>query len=266
KQVKSIWTEKRFHTEKGQTAFNELFDVKVKLFQSPKSVETLRELLLMGAPKDATILDFFAGSATTAHAVMQLNAEDGGNRKFIMVQLPEETDEKSEAFKAGYKTIAEISKERIRRAGAKILEGECVEAWNKDVGFRVLKVDSSNMADVWYTPDETTQAGLLDTVDNIKPGRSGEDLLFQVLLDWGVDLTLPIERQTIQGKEVFFVDDNALVACFETGITEELVRELAARAPLRVVFRDTGFADDATKINVEQIFRQTSPDTDVKAI
>lgn len=183
-----------------------------------------------------------------------------------MVQLPEKTDEKSQAFKLGYRNIAEISKERIRRAGQKILEEECHPDWNKDVGFRVLKIDSSNMADVYYTPDATNQGDLLASVDSIKQGRTAEDLLFQVLVDWGVDLTLPIRRETVQGKTVFFVDENALVACFDTGVTEELVKELAGHEPVRVVFRDTGFVSDAVEINVEQIFRQLSPSTEVKAI
>jgi adenine-specific DNA-methyltransferase len=197
---------------------------------------------------------------------MQLNAEDGGNRKFIMVQMPELCDEKSEAFKSGYRTIAEISKERIRRAGKKILEGECHQEWNKDIGFRVLKVDSSNMEDVYYTPDQIDQTLLNAFTDNIKPDREPEDLLFQVLLDWGVDLSLPIRREEIQGKTVFFVDDDALVACFDNGVTEELVQELAGFEPLRVVFRDNGFISDAVKINVEQIFKQMSPRTEVKSI
>ncbi len=239
-------------------------------FDTPKPTKLLGHLVrLSGATKNDLILDFFAGSATTAHAVMQLNAEDGGNRKFIMVQLPEPCDEKTEAFKAGYKTIAEISKERIRRAGQKILEGDCHKDWNQDIGFRVLKIDTSNMADVYYTPQETKQSDLLAAVDNIKPGRdSPEDLLFQVLVDWGVDLTLPIRRQTIQGKTIFFVNHEPydLIACFDEGITEELVRELAACKPLRVVFRDNGFASDAVKINVDQIFRQLSSTTEVKAI
>ncbi|HDX3202359.1 TPA: site-specific DNA-methyltransferase, partial [Escherichia coli] len=209
---------------------------------------------------------FFAGSATTAHALIHLNAEDGGNRKFIMVQLPEECGKKSEAYKAGYKTIAEISKERIRRAGAKILEGECHKDWNKDVGFRVLKVDTSNMADVYYSPDQVSQGSLDLLVDNIKSDRTDEDLLFQVLLDWGVDLTLPIKKETIQGKTVFFVDDDALVACFDLRINEALIKELAIKGPLRVVFRDDGFESDAVKINAEQIFKQVSPHTEVKAI
>ena len=197
---------------------------------------------------------------------MKKNAFDGGMRKFVMVQLPESTGNDTEASKAGFSTIAEISKERIRRAGAKILEGECHPDWNRDVGFRVLKIDSSNMADVYYTPDATTQADLLTRVDNIKPDRTPEDLLFQVLLDWGVDLTLPITRESIDGKTVFTVAGTALIACFDNGVDEALVKTLAARHPLRVVFKDTGFKDDATKINVKQIFKSLSPDTDVKAI
>ena len=180
--------------------------------------------------------------------------------------MAEPVSEKSEAKKNGYSTIAEISKERIRRAGAKILEGETHPDWNKDVGFRVLKIDSSNMADVYYTPDATTQADLLTRVDNIKPDRTPEDLLFQVLLDWGVDLTLPITRESVDGKTVFTVAGTALIACFDNGVDETLVKTLATRKPLRVVFKDTGFKDDATKINVKQIFKSLSPDTEVKAI
>jgi adenine-specific DNA-methyltransferase len=255
------------YTQQGTSDLSSLFPEAV-VVQFPKPVQLIRQFVEIATSSDpkAVVLDFFAGSATTAEACLTLPPSVQQRVNFILVQIPEATPENSPARKAGYKTIAEISKERIRRAGAKILEGESAEGWNRDVGFRVLKVDSSNMKDVYYTPDETTQAGLLDAVDNIKPDRSGEDLLFQVLLDWGVDLTLPIMRETIQGKEVFIVDDNALIACFESGITEELVTELATRTPLRVVFRDTGFADDATKINVEQIFRQASPETDVKAI
>jgi adenine-specific DNA-methyltransferase len=187
-----------------------------------------------------------------------------------MVQLPEWTEEKSEAFQAGYKNIAEISKERIRRAGAKILAeaGDTLldNGWNKDVGFRVLKVDSSNMNDVFYRPDAVTQAGLLDQVDSVKQGRSGEDLLFQLLIDWGLELTLPITRETLHDKTVYAVDGNALIACFDAGVTDDLVKTIAARAPLRAVFRDTSFPTDAARINAGQLFRQLSPTTDVKAI
>lgn len=183
-----------------------------------------------------------------------------------MVQIAEPTPVGSEARKAGFPTVVEITKERIRRAGKKILEGDCHPDWNRDVGFRVLKVDTSNMKDVYYRPDELKQSDLRYMVDNVKDGRTAEDLLFQVLVDWGVDLTLPIRRESVQERPVLFVDDNALVACFETGITEDLVKKLAGRAPLRVVFRDNGFVSDAVKINVEQIFRQLSPTTDVRSI
>ena len=242
--------------------------LEAKVFDFPKPYTLIQRALRLSNSKDDVVLDFFAGTSPSAHAVMQQNAEDGGNRKFIMVQLPEPCDEKSEAFKAGYKTIAEISKERIRRAGRKILEGECHEDWNKDVGFRVLKIDSSNMADVYYTPDSIEQGQLKIFTDNIKSDRKPEDLLFQVLLDWGVDLSLPIRKETIHGKTVFFVNEPPydLVACFDTGVNEDLVKELARFEPLRVVFRDTGFVSDAVKINVEQIFKQMSPGTEVKSI
>lgn len=246
------------------TALKELFGG--KLFSFPKPVELIKALIDQGAAKDALILDFFAGSGTTAQAVFECNAADGGSRRCILIQLPEEIDEGSDAFKEGYRTIADFARERIRRAGKKILEGGCHPDWNRDVGLRVLKVDTSNMKDVYYRPDELKQSDLLDMVDNVKEGRTAEDLLFQVLVDWGVDLTLPIRRETVHGKTVFFVDDNALVACFDRGITEDLVKQLAGHEPLRVVFRDNGFVSDAVKINVTQIFRQLSPSTEVKAI
>ena len=264
-------------------ANNELKNLEIGgYFNNPKPTRLLKRVLILATQPNEIVLDFFSGSATTAHAVMQLNAEDGGNRQFIMVQLPELCAEKSEAYKAGYKTIAEIGKERIRRAGAKIkaeleqkasqrgqgslLEEDSTRTTPLDIGFRVLKVDSSNMADVYYTPDALSQSMLDMMTDNIKVGRTPEDLLFQVLLDWGVDLTLPIRKESIQGKTVFFVDENALVACFDTGINEELVKELTHFAPLRAVFRDNGFASDAVKINATQIFKQLSPSTEVKAI
>lgn len=253
-------------TDEGGQEIKELFAGAV--FDTPKPTKLILRMLGIATSPNAEdiILDFFSGSSSTAHAVLRMNADDGGNRRFIMVQLPEAVDQQSTAGKAGFKTIAELGKERIRRAGKKILEGECHPDWNRDVGFRVLKVDTSNMKDVYYRPDELKQSDLLDTVDNVKEGRTAEDLLFQVLVDWGVDLTLPIRRETVQGKTVFFVDDNALVACFDRGVTEDLVKELAGHEPLRVVFRDNGFVSDAVKINVEQIFRQLSPTTDVKSI
>ena len=254
-------------------------------FGTPKPTRLIERMLrLVTNPTDThLILDFFSGSATTAHAVMQLNAEDGGNRRHIMVQLPEPCDEKSEAFKAGYATIAEIGKERIRRAGKKIrtgleeklareLPGSDEHASLKarldslDTGFRVLKIDSSNFNDVYYQPDELTQDALSLQVDNLKRGRSPEDLLFQVLLDWGVDLALPVTEEQIAGRRVFFVDGDALAACFETGLDEAFVKALAARAPLRAVFRDAGYASDAVKINIEQIFKALSPHTELKTL
>ena len=260
----TLWDFAPFNTS-GTNEMRDIFGNSV-LFENPKPIGLLEHIVDLGASSDALVMDFFAGSGTTAHAVLKKNSEDGGSRRFIMIQLPEATNEDSEAHKAGYRTIAEVSKERIRRAGKKILEGECHPDWNRDVGFRVLKVDTSNMKDVYYRPDELKQSDLLDMVDNLKEGRTAEDLLFQVLVDWGVDLTLPIRRETVQGKTVFFVDDNALVACFDRGITEDLVKELAGHEPLRVVFRDNGFVSDAVKINVEQIFRQLSPTSDVKSI
>jgi adenine-specific DNA-methyltransferase len=233
-------------------------------FSFAKPTSLIKFLLGLVKSENELIVDFFAGSASTADSVMQLNSQDGANRKFIMVQLAEDCDPQSEAFKDGFKTITDLSKERIRRAGNKILEENPL--FKSDVGFRVLKIDTSNMAEVYYTPDGVKQDDLLAAVDNIRPDRSPEDLLFQVLLDWGVDLTLPIAKKTVQGKTVFFVDGNALVACFDMDITEELVKELTATKPLRVVFRDNGFISDATKINTEQIFKQMSLGTDVKSI
>ncbi|MBF0353450.1 MAG: site-specific DNA-methyltransferase [SAR324 cluster bacterium] len=237
-----------------------------KVFTFPKPTQLVISLLQQGTESKDIVLDFFSGSATTAHAVMQLNAEDNGNRQFIMVQLPEACDEKSEAYKAGYKTIAEIGKERIRRAGKKIKEENPLTTQNLDVGFRVFKVDTSNIKEVYYTPEELKQENLELFKDHIKPDRSPEDLLFQVFIDWGLDLTLPIAQKTIDGKTVFLVDANALVACFDAPVTEDLVKKLAAHKPLRVVFRDDAFSSDSVKINVEQIFKLLSPGTEVKSI
>lgn len=263
----------------GQHGTNEILKIlgNTQVFPFAKPSELIRKLVELVTFEDTQgiVLDFFAGSGSTAHAVLLQNSMDGGSRKFIQVQIPEPLDEVALNSKVAAKfckdlgyplVVSEITKERIRRAGAKILEGECHPDWNRDVGFRVLKIDSSNMADVYYTPDATTQADLLSRVDNIKPGRTAEDLLFQVLLDWGVDLTLPITRETVEGKTVFTVAGTALIACFDNGVDEALVKTLATRKPLRVVFKDTGFKDDATKINVKQIFKSLSPDTDVKAV
>lgn len=250
--------------KKGSLTAKELLGGKA--FDTPKPVELVQRCLQISTVDEDIVLDFFAGSSTTAHAVMNINSIDGGNRRFIMIQLPELCAPGSEASNLGFKNIAEISKRRIERAGEKIANAPHNSGWNRDVGFRVLKVGSTNMANVYYRPDELIQANLLDLVGSVKAGRSADDLLFQVLVDWGVDVTLPIRSETLQSKTVFFVDGNALVACFESGVTEELVKELAKREPLRVVFRDNGFVSDAVKINVEQIFRQLSPSTEVKAI
>lgn len=260
KQPSNLW-EGIEGNKKASLTIKGLFGAKV--FDTPKPVELIERCLKISTGKSDLILDFFAGSSTTAHAVMKLNSEDGGNRHFIMVQVPESCDESSEAFKAGYKTIAEISKERIRRAGEEINEGK-----RHDVGFRVLKIDTSNMADIYYAPDALDKAKLDLFADNIKHDRTPEDLLFQVMLDWGVDLALPIAKQAIQGKEVFLVDGNALAACFDGhgGVDEAFVKELAKVQPLRVVFRDAGFKDSSVKINVEQIFKLLSPATEVKCV
>lgn len=213
--------------------------------------------------KESIILDFFSGSATTAEAVMQLNAEDGGNRKFIMVQLPEQTDEKSEAYKAGYKNICEIGKERIRRAGEKILEeNKDKENIDKlDVGFRVLKTDSSNMKDVYYTPENTEQSFLDSLEDNIKEDRTQEDLLFQVMLDLGVPLSSTIEVEQIEDAKVFKVEDRFLVACFDGSISDEVVKQIADMKPFYAVFRDMSMKNDSVAVNFEQIFESISPET-----
>lgn len=261
KQVKSIWTDNMFFTEKGQDVINKLFNIKTKIFQSPKSIQMLKQCIQMIGNKDCIILDFFSGSATTAHAVMQLNAEDGGNRKFIMVQLPELTDEKSEAYKAGYKNICEIGKERIRRAGKKIKEdNKDKEGIDKlDTGFRVLKLDSSNMEDVYYTPQEFSLQSLFN--ENVKADRTNEDLLFQVMLDLGIELSAKIETKQISGKTVHFVDDNYLVACFDREVNETVITEIAKLHPVYFVMRDASAANDNVIDNFEQLFEAYSKDT-----
>lgn len=248
-------------TKDGTTTIMNLFDGK-KLFDYPKSIEFIQKLCRYGDPQSkGYILDFFSGSATTAHAVMQLNAEDGGHRKFIMVQLPESTDEKSEAYKAGYKTICEIGKERIRRAGRKIKEDSPLTTQDLDIGFRVLKCDSSNMKDVYYNPAEYEPSFFSKLEDNIKEDRTPEDLLFQVMLDLGVLLSSKIKETTIAGKKVFNVEDNYLIACFDDNVTEEAITEIAKQKPYYFVMRDSSMANDSVATNFEQIFAAYSPDT-----
>ena len=231
-------------------------------FDFPKPVSLIKYLLHLITETDYYVLDFFSGSATTAHAVMQLNAEDGGHRKFIMVQLPEKTDEKSEAYKAGYKNICEIGKERIRRAGRKIKEDAGLTApADLDIGFRCLRLDESNMKPVYYTPDEVGQQDLFSLVDNVKEDRTPEDLLFQVMLDLGVLLSSSIEVKEIAGKKVFNVADGFLLACFDHDVTEETVKAIAQMKPYYAVFRDNSMANDSVATNFEQIFETYSPDT-----
>lgn len=241
-----------------------------KIFDFPKPKELIMRILSLlingNDGKNNIILDFFSGSATTAHAVMQLNAEDGGNRRFIMVQLPEKCDESSEAYKAGYKNICEIGKERIRRAGEKIKEEKGLTAQNLDIGFRVLKLASSNMKDVYYTPAELTQDLLATTESNFKDDRTDLDLLYGCLLDWGLELSLPHETKQMDGFTVHYVNHTDLVACFDKNVSEKLIRAIAADKPLRVVFRDSCFKNISDKNNVKEIFKALSPDTTVKVI
>ncbi len=237
-----------------------------KIFDFPKPKELVMRVISLivngDAGKDSIILDFFSGSATTAHAVMKLNAEDGGHRKFVMVQLPEKTDEKSEAYKAGYKNICEIGKERIRRAGRKIKEDAGLTApVDLDIGFRCLRLDNSNMENVYYTPEETQQQDLFSLVDNVKPDRTPEDLLFQVMLDLGVLLSSPIEATEIAGKKVFNVANGFLLACFDHEVTDETVKAIAQMKPYYAVFRDSSMANDSVATNFDQIFETYSPDT-----
>jgi adenine-specific DNA-methyltransferase len=235
-------------------------------FETPKPTRLLKRILqLASTSADSIVLDFFAGSGAFTQAAFELNAEDGGNRRAIGVQIAEPL-----GLEAGnghaLQTIADVCKERIRNAGTKIKSDTALTAPNLDAGFRVLKIDTSNMRDVYYAPDAVAQGDLLAQVDNIKPDRTPEDLLFQVLVDWGIDLALPIATETIAGKQVFFVDTNALAACFDAGLTDDMVKEIAKRKPLRAVFRDASYGSDAVKINVDQIFKLLSPDTEVRSI
>ncbi len=231
------------------------------VFEYSKDHLVIKRMIAYITSQDSIILDFFSGSGTTAHSVIQLNAEDGGHRKFIMVQLPEKTDEKSEAYKAGYPNICEIGKERIRRAGRKIRDEAGLTAQNLDIGFRVLRLDSSNMQDVYYNPAVMTQDLLSITTDNIKPDRTPEDLLFQVMLDLGVELSSPITETVIDGKKVYDVADGFLLACFDTGVTTETVTAIAKKQPFYAVFRDSSMADDSTATNFDQIFETYSQST-----
>ena len=253
------------NTTQGSRLIAEYFESKIFEYAKPHQL-ICKCMKIANCDKNALILDFFSGSATTAHAVMQLNSEDGGNRKFIMVQLPEKTDEKSEAFKAGYKNICEIGKERIRRAGKKIKEESPLTTQDLDTGFRVLKLDSTNMQDIYYSPKDISQADLFSQVDNVKPDRTGEDLLFQVMLELGATLDSKIETTTVAGKTIYNVAEGYLVACFDPNVTDEVVKAIAQMLPAYAVLRDTSMKDDSTATNFEQIFKTYSPDTVTKIL
>jgi len=260
RKFKSVLDDKSFNNQNGTQEVKALLGGDYMSF--PKSMEYIKTICIMGASDDCIVLDFFSGSATTAHAVMQLNAEDGGNRKFIMVQLPEATDEKSEAYKAGYKNICEIGKERIRRAGKKIKEESPLTTQDLDTGFRVLKLDSSNMQDVYYTPAEFDEQKLFD--DNIKPdrlGNDGEDLLFQTMIELGIELSAKIEKRSIAGKAVWSVSDGYLMACFDEEVNETTITEIARQQPYYFVMRDSSLANDQVADNFEQIWEEYSKDT-----
>lgn len=252
--------ENEYSNDNSKKNITQVFDAAV--FDYSKPVELLKTITSYATSTSDVVLDFFSGSATTAHAVMKLNAEDGGHRKFIMVQLPEKTDEKSEAYKAGYKNICEIGKERIRRAGRKIKEDAGLTApADLDIGFRCLRLDESNMKPVYYTPEETQQQDMFSLVDNVKSDRTPEDLLFQVMLDLGVLLSSPIEVKEIAGKKVFNVAEGFLLACFDHDVTEETVKAIAQMKPYYAVFRDSSMANDSVATNFDQIFETYSPDT-----
>lgn len=238
------------------------------MFQNPKPTKTIATLLdLLVDTQDAIVVDFFSGSATTAHAVMQLNADDSGSRKFIMVQLPEATDEKSEAYKAGYKNICEIGKERIRRAGQKIADENRMLCPDLDIGFRVFKLDESNFKDVHFSAGQLSEMSLFDTLaENLKEDRTAEDLLYSCILEWGLSLSLPHTEETIEGKKVFVVNGGDLIACFEKDLPESVIKAIAGRKPLNALFRESCFADSPAKINNEEIFKLLSPSTKVKVL
>ena len=252
----TIWKHTEVDHSQGATQkLAKLFDGK-KYFDYPKPVTLIERCLQLYSDKDSIILDFFSGSGTTAHAVMQLNAEDGGNRKFIMVQLPEETPEDSEARKAGYNTIPDIAKERIRRAGKKIKEESPLTTADLDTGFRVFRLDEGNYEDVKRSPKEFKQDQLDLFLNNIKTDRNDLDLLFGCMLDWGVQLSLPMTQEEVDGKTIYTVNDGDLVACFAENVSEDVVKAMAEKMPLRVIFRDSCFAQDADKINIYETFKQ----------
>lgn len=258
--VKSVWLDKEFSNDSGRRSIKELFGKAVMDF--PKSTALMSRIIEIACPPGGIVLDFFAGSSSLAHATLEVNSHDNGARQYIMIQIAESLSPGSAAAAMGYNTIAELSRDRIRRASTKIDSNSGA----LDQGFRALRVDATNMADTARIPDLLSQGELAGLVDNVKPNRSGEDLLFQVMLDWGLELSLPIAREEIDGREVFSVDGDALLACFAQDVTPALVTSLAGRKPLRVVFRDSAFATDSARINADQVFAEMSPSTDVKVI
>lgn len=251
--IPNTWLDSSGTNDDANRTIQNIFDG-ASLFDYSKPKELVEHLLRLGSSSDSLILDFFSGSATTAHAVMQLNAEDGGKRKYICVQLPEQTPEESEARKAGYSTICEIGKERIRRAGKKIKEES--EATDLDTGFRVLRVDTSNMEEVYFEPAALQQDHLFGQVNSVKEDRNDLDLLFGCMVDWGVELSHPLRQEEVAGKRLHIVNDGALVACFEEDIDLEVIRAIAKLEPLRVLFRESCFASDADKLNIYEQFKQ----------
>jgi adenine-specific DNA-methyltransferase len=252
------------HTDEGTRDLAALVDGKV--FDNPKPVKLMKRILEHATDRSSLVLDFFAGTGTMAQAVLELNADDGGARRFIAVQVPEECAPRSAAFKAGFVTIADIGKERIRRAGIAVSNAARHPQWDGDTGFRVLKVDSTNMTDVHRIPDLLAQDDLAFLTETVKRDRTAEDLLFEVLTDCGLDLSVPIAVEKIDGREVFVVGDGALIACLARDLSPTVVRDIAHRAPPRAVFLDSGFATDADRINAERIFAYLSPATKVQAI
>lgn len=254
RKYKTIWSDKILNNQIGTQEVKAIFGGDYMSF--PKSTEYIKTIIQTGTSSSSLILDFFSGSATTAHAVMQLNAEDGGNRQYIMVQLPEETPEDSEARKAGYNTIPDIAKERIRRAGKKIKEESPLTTADLDTGFRVFRLDEGNYEDVQRSPKEFKQDQLDLFLNNIKTDRNDLDLLFGCMLDWGVQLSLPMTQEVVDGKTIYTVNDGDLVACFAENVSEDVVKAMAEKMPLRVIFRDSCFAQDADKINIYETFKQ----------
>ncbi len=249
------------HTDESRKEIRRLLGTQTA-FDTPKPVRLMRRLLHIAVPEDGIVLDFYAGSATTAHAVLEANAEDGHNRQFILVQLAELI-----SGEHVFADVAEVARQRIRSASDEVLaKSELSPAWSRDVGFRSLRIDATGWIDVLNSADELTQSALEIAIESVRPDRTGEDQLFEVLVDWGIDLSLPISSEQIAAHEVLVVDGDGLIGCFEDDVTEEVVRAIAARHPLRVVFKDSGFATDAARINAEQIFREVSPETEVRTI